>query len=107
MSMVDKIKRVLILLIVFVSLIGCEQNTQQNKPERITKKIIAKFHETYTENSLDPFALAGGKFRSVPVIKNRYRLWAEDGTYVDVDAKLFVTTKEGDYIESSDWDFSD
>ena len=91
--------RLLALLIVFA---GCEPPPAPPSP--VVKKISVKVHEQYSDSDIDGAALVfGGRIRSVPVIKNRYRMYAEDGTYVDVSPYLFASTKEGEEIQSTGW----
>lgn len=97
----------LFLAFVFV-FIGCD-NTPRRPPEPpkvVIKKIVTKFQEQYTVEKLDGVALFfDSRFRTVPKLKTRYRLYAEDGSYVEVIASLFAKTKEGSEIQAveSDW----
>jgi hypothetical protein len=72
-------------------------------PVSIGKQITAKLMEQYSTTELDGAALLlGGKWRSIPVLKTRYLLYAEDGTHLDVDAATYATTKEGDVCQASE-----
>ena len=88
-----------------VMLSGCGPLPEASPPPLpVTKTIAVKVHEQYSENDLDGAALFfDGKFRSVPVIRNRYRLYASDGSFVDVKPNLFAEIKEGEAVESTAW----
>lgn len=107
----EKLLRVLICSL-SLSIFGCEpQNIQDSAPVVVqnpvlTKVISEKVSEDRSHKKTEfYYDWYGGGFRTAPITKVRtiYYLFAEDGTYVEVDVLTYGRTKKGDSYSSSEW----